>query len=365
MTDEKPYIERLELRGYKSIRDATVDFAKLNVLIGANGAGKSNLFSFFSLLQAVLDARLDDYAGRHGGPQALLFLGPKITNDIIASVTVSGDTWRVPFRQRLAFRPPDALFSLAVQPGFDEKDAIFLDHGSTIGKGEGRGHHGDAILSTLKDRLAVYHFDDTSLKGPLRTTTSVEDNKRLSGDGANLPAMLYLYKQRNPTVYDRIVRTIKKIMPQFEDFVLEPRRLDPSRILLNWRQKGSDYLFGPHQFSDGSLRAIALLTVLLQPESDLPDVIVIDEPELGQHPRAIEIIAGLIRSVSVRAQLIVATQSQTFLNYFEAPEIITVEAHGGESSFRRLDAEKLKDWLEDYSIGELWQRNVLGGGPLP
>jgi predicted ATPase len=154
-------------------------------------------------------------------------------------------------------------------------------------------------------------------------------------------------------------------MPEFDDFDLEPSRLNPNDLLLNWRKQGSDYLFGPHQISDGSLRAMAIVTLFLQPENELPDVIILDEPELGLHPHALEIVAGLMRSASLKAQVIVATQSQNLLNSFEPAEIITVESHKGQSQFRRLLADQLKEWLEDYSIGELWQRNVIGGGALP
>ncbi len=168
-----------------------------------------------------------------------------------------------------------------------------------------------------------------------------------------------------PMVYDRIVSTMRKVLPEFGDFELGPSRLNPNDIILDWRKQGFDYLFGPHQISDGTIRAMALCTLFLQPENFLPDVIVLDEPELGLHPNALEIIAGLMRAASEKAQVIVATQSQTFLNFFEPDEIVIVESQKAESRFDRLDPEKLKDWLEDYSIGDLWQRNVIGGGPLP
>jgi predicted ATPase len=184
-------------------------------------------------------------------------------------------------------------------------------------------------------------------------------------DAGNLAALLYAYGQKNQLVYRRIVSTIKKVMPEFADFDLQPDRLNPKEIALNWRQQGSDYLFGPHQVSDGTLRAMSIITLFMQPDTDLPDVIILDEPELGLHPYALEIIAGLIRAASLKSQVIVATQSQTFLEHFQAPDIVVVESKAGASQFRRLDADQLKDWLAYYTIGELWEKNVLGGGPLP
>ena len=148
-------------------------------------------------------------------------------------------------------------------------------------------------------------------------------------------------------------------------FALDPQRLHPSNILLNWRQRGSDYLFGPHQLSDGSLRAMALATLLLQPEAELPDLIVLDEPELGLHPYALEIVAGLIRAASSTVQFVVATQSESFLGHFDVSEVLVAESRADGSHFRRLSAQELAVWLKDYSLAELWRRNVLGGGPLP
>jgi predicted ATPase len=150
----------------------------------------------------------------------------------------------------------------------------------------------------------------------------------------------------------------------FDDFVLEPSRLNPNSILLNWKQLGSDYVLGPHQMSDGSLRAVALIAALLQPDDNLPDLLVLDEPELGLHPYAISILAGLIRAASSKTQVVVSTQSAALVDEFAAEEVIVVESENQQSRFRRLDPEMLKDWLSEYSLGELWEKNVIGGGPL-
>jgi predicted ATPase len=228
----------------------------------------------------------------------------------------------------------------------------------------------EPISQTMRETISflgqfrVFHFHDTSETAKIRQPGYIEANRQLYSDGSNLAAMLYLYQQTKPTVYRRIVATVRKILPGFEDFVLEPQRLYLRNILLNWRQGGSEYVFGPHQLSDGTLRAMALITLLLQPQEDLPAVIIVDEPELGLHPHAVEIITGLIRAASLKTQIILTTQSTTFLDHFDTEEIIVVDYEQGNSLFRRLDADQLKDWLEDYSVGELWEKNVLGGGPL-
>jgi len=221
------------------------------------------------------------------------------------------------------------------------------------------------ILSRLINSCRVYHFHDSSAEAPVRLSGFIEDNTYLRPDARNLAAILYRYRQTVSTrpVYDRILSTIQQINPRFGDFVLEPRALNPSQIMLNWREKGRDYMFGPHQLSDGTLRVMALATLLLQPEKELPGILLIDEPELGLHPYALGVIAALLRKVSHYSHVIVSTQSAELLNFFEPEEVIVVDRKKEESEFRRLNALELSSWLEDYSLSELWEKNVLGGGP--
>jgi len=302
VADDEPFLERLKLTGYKSIREAELEFTGINVLIGANGAGKSNLASFFSFLSAALDGKLDDYVGRHGGPNALLHFGARQTSEIIVAATMRTAAGAGTLHQRLGFRAPDSLFysanHAATPPGVDRSNEMPIDSVCAVVKNAGHGYPQQLIYCGLKDSVATYHLVDTSLTSPIRTEGYVEDNKRLNSNGSNLAAVLYRYKRTKEKVYRRIRSTVQKVVPSFDDFVLEPRELNPRNILLNWWQLGKDYLFGPHQFSDGALRAISLITVFQQPEDEMPNLIVVDEPELGLHPHAMLIISGLIRAAS-------------------------------------------------------------------
>ncbi len=272
MAETRPFLERLRLSGYKSIREADVEFTRLNVLIGANGAGKSNLVSFFSLLSAALDARLDGYVGRHGGPNALLHFGAKATNEIVVAATVRTTAGTGVLHQRLAFRAPDTLAYSAnhagAAPGADRADEQIFDGLCAVVKESGKAHPGSLVYYGFKDGMATYRLVDTTLTSPVRTEGYIEDNKRLNWNAGNLAAVLHRYKKNKAKVYQRIRTTVRKIVPAFDDFVLEPRELNPSHILLNWKQLGCDYLFGPHQFADGALRAIALITLFQQPQSE-------------------------------------------------------------------------------------------------
>jgi predicted ATPase len=366
-------LNTIEVKGYRSIKSIKLELRSLNILIGPNGAGKSNFVSFFKMLNEMMGGRLQQYIGISGRGQSLLYFGPKVTPQMEGRLEFAADKGTNWYDMRLFHAAGDTLIFAEETLGFLRTSSIDprpvpLGMGHQETRIEEEANRGEPTAKTLRHLLnqcRVYHFHDTSPTARARQYGYIHDNRWLMPDAGNLAAMLFAYRERASVVYRRIISTVRKIMPEFEDFSLAPSRLNPNDIMLNWRKRGNDYLFGPHQISDGSLRAMAICTLFLQPEDDLPDVIILDEPELGLHPHALEMVAGLIRAASSRTQVIAATQSQNFLNFFEPQEIITVEAYDGQSVFRRLDPDQLKDWLEDYSIGELWQRNVLGGGPLP
>jgi predicted ATPase len=223
-----------------------------------------------------------------------------------------------------------------------------------------------ALVRKMRHEISQYglfQFHDTSETARMRGNCELHHNRYLMNDGSNLAAILYKLQQTQLSYYERIVDTIQQIAPFFKEFILEPLLLNPNYIHLHWRSRHSTYEFGPHQLSDGTLRTIALITLLLQPESDLPTLLVLDEPELGLHPYAITVITSLIRSASVHSQIILATQSSTFIDHFDPTEVVVVEQQQGVSSFKRLESESLTEWLEEYSLSELWDKNVIGGRP--
>lgn len=368
-------LKKIEIKGYRSIKDASLELRSLNVLIGANGAGKSNFVSFFKMLNEMMAGRLQEYIGKTGRGQSILHFGQKVTPQLEAWLEFEERDALDTYYLRLFHVAGDTLLFADETLDYKKQDrerphrepmSLGGGHAETrIGDMATQGNATARAFRHILNDCRVYHFHDTSPSARIRQFCYLNDNRWLMPDAGNLAAMLYAYGRQSEMVYKRIVSTVQKILPEFDDFDLNPDRLNANDIILNWRKRGSEYLFGPHQISDGTLRAMALCTLFLQPESDLPSVIILDEPELGLHPHGLEIVAGLMRAVSAKTQVIVATQSQTFLNFFEPAEIVTVESHEGRSQFRRLESDRLKDWLDDYTIGELWQRNVLGGGPLP
>ena len=247
--------------------------------------------------------------------------------------------------------------------GPSKADWISLDPGHKEAEIANRAGEGDRTATTilwLLKNCIVYHFHNTSESARIRNRWEIDDNHFLKEDGGNLAPFLYRIKESSPLSYRRIIETIRLILPFFDDFILEPIG---DSILLQWREPGSDLTFSSSNASDGTLRIMALITLLLQPDEMIPPVLILDEPELGLHPYAINIVAGLLNSVSTHSQVIAATQSMTFIDHFNPEDIVVVDREERESTYKRLDPDHYKDWLAEYSIAELWEKNVIGGRP--
>jgi len=366
-------LKRIQLRGFKSIKSMDLELRALNVMIGANGSGKSNLISYFKLLHAMVTRNigLDVFVTESGNSQSLLHHGSKITPRIDGELVYENDHGEYLYTQSLLAAPRDRLAFgeenidlVAVNTGQRVNLRLAMGEGYLVSRLDDWAYQGDPgafAFGPLFRQSRPFHFNDTSSTSPIRQSVYAEDNQKLSADGRNLAAVLaWLKTGEDKRPYQRIISTIKLIAPYFGDFEFA----DGGRQrLLDWHEKGSDILFGPHQISDGTLRAMCLITLLMLPHDQLPSIIIVDEPELGLHPYAIEIVASLFKSAAERTQVLVSTQSTAFLNHFEPEDIVVVDRVGKESRFSRPDAGKLREWLEDYTLGEVWEKNVIGGGP--
>ena len=368
-----PKINRLRLYGYKSIREAEIEFGSVNVLIGANGGGKSSLVSFLQLLSETVSGGLQAFVARHGCACSLVFHGQDRTPEVRAVLEFDTDEGMGLYEMRLHYAAGDTLIFASESLQFQRAGMSLPPQPVSLGAGHlesrirdeaSKGQPNAKVFRHLLNTCRVYHFHDTSSAARVRQAGYINDQQLLMYDAGNLAAFLYGLKNAPESgAYRRIVGTIQLIAPFFEDFDLEPTGPNGREIFLNWREKGSDQLFGPHQLSDGTLRAMCLVTLLLQPADTLPTLIIVDEPELGLHPYALRIIADLFQSVSGQTQVLVSTQSSTFLDHFDAEDVIVVDRHADGSVFSRPDPEKLNVWLEEYSLGEVWEKNVLAGGP--
>ena len=364
---------RIQLFGFKSIKSLDLEIRPLNVMIGANGAGKSNLVSFFKMINEMMGGRLQQFIATSGRAASVLHYGPKVTPQMEARVVFEVDNGQGTYFMRLFHAAGDTLifaeerleFLRADWPGKPQRVDLGAGHAETrIAEKAEEGDRVARVFRHLFNNCRVYQFHDTSQTARPRQYCYVGDDRWLMPDAGNLAAVLNRLKNSDdPRAYRRIVGTIRQIAPFFADFELEPSGPSGKDVILNWREKSSDQVFGPHQLSDGTLRAMALITLLLQPQDELPGVIVIDEPELGLHPFAKNVLASLMRKASHHCQIIVATQSAGLLDPFEPEDVVVVERDDGGSVFTRQTGESLAEWLAEYSMRELWEKNVLGGGP--
>ncbi len=365
-------LDKLTIEGFKSIRSLTdFELKPLNVLVGANGAGKSNLVSFFRLLRAMADQGLEAFVADQGGGDGFFFLGPKYTKTIHGLLTFGPNQYEFRLKpaagsskliiedERMCFTPSGS-WNVIAQGTLESALKDRRDDKSTLWpRAHGVGYHVYQAVSGW----TVYHFHDTSNTASVRREWTVRDHDELRPDAANLAAFLFKLREAEPAAYGTIRDTVRLVAPFFDDFLLRPRKAGPDEnILLEWQQKGSTYPFHPSQLSDGTLRFICLATALLQPKP--PTTMIFDEPELGMHPYATSVLAGLFKqAAAANRQLLVSTQSALLLDYFAPEDVVVVDRVEGASTFRRLERDDLSEWLKQYSLGELWQKNVFEGGP--
>jgi predicted ATPase len=362
-------IVKIQIKGYKSIRDITIELKPLNILIGANGVGKSNFISFFRLLHNLYEQRLQNYAMQQGANN-LLHFGRKTTESIYGKLFFKDSPDSVDSNSYYFEVTPtedDSLFIEREGSGYlakweDDTKNYFYNIDRKESHIKDSATYRDRYLRYYFQSFKIYHFHDTSPSAPLRSSCQIDDNIILKENGSNLPAFLYLLQERYSKHFKRIEKVIKSVVPFFERFELKPDRLNPERIKLEWLEiNHPENYFNANHFSDGTLRFIALCTLLMQP--NLPKTILIDEPELGLHPVAIKKLAGIIRKASAKTQIIISTQSVTLVDNFTPEDILTVDREGNQTILSRLDGEGLTEWLDDYSLGDLWNKNVIKGQP--
>ncbi|KYC43764.1 chromosome segregation protein SMC [Scytonema hofmannii PCC 7110] len=357
-TNRDKQLSRIILKGFKSIARCDLELSRVNVLIGANGAGKSNFIGFFRMIQQLLEQNLQVFVSRQGSPDALLHFGRKTTQQLEFQLYFGNNGYFATLEptqdNRLMFAKESFWWDMS-----GERE-IGRGHFETLAFVDTRIGIDEYVLSAMQ-QWRVYHFHDTSDSAYVKQLHGINDNIYLRSDARNLASFLYLLRDRNPASYQKIIKTIRLVAPFFGDFYLRPSPQNKEFIELEWFERGQDVPFKAHLLSDGTLRFVCLATVFLQPEELQPETILVDEPELGLHPYAIAILASLIRTT--KKQVIVSTQSVELLNEFDANDVIVVDRHEEKSSFRRLVKHDLEEWLEDYSLGELWKKNVVGGRP--
>ncbi len=365
-------LREISISGYKSVspnHPLTIELDNINIFLGANGSGKSNIISFFKMLNFMMSGSFQLFVEKAGTSQVFLHYGAKHTTNIKGKLCFENNTHIDHYSFHLAYATPDRLIitSEEVEWGRKDQKSQIIQLSSDFKESAITNKHNNKtvrIIHRILTNCKVYQFHDSSLESPIRQSSPVDIANYLQAEGNNLASFLYYLQKNYRSNYDKIVSYISLIMPQFKDFYLKPN--ERGYVSLKWVDVfPNDYVLLPEQFSDGTIRFIALATLLFQPKETMPNVIIVDEPELGLHPFAIGQLAEMIKEASKNAQIIVATQSPGLVDEFKTNQITIIEANkeSGYSTAHKLNEEELKDWLENYSLSELWDKNVLGGRP--
>ena len=382
-------IKAVRISGFRSLADVELlDLPNAAVLIGANGSGKSNILCFFEMLGAMAGGGLAEFVARRGGADAQLFRGSKETPRMEAEIELCfGGDYCHGYRFALSRAANDRLYfsEEMIRPYPDKERWLSLGNGHsesmlpTAARGEipGVGITSPEIVANQFRRFSVYHLHDTSDSSGFTKSWDASDSLRLRPDGGNLAPVLREMKRVAPDLLDRIQRQIARVLPVFEGFDIEEGY---GRVTLRWKGKGWDGLFGSHLTSGGSLRFFTLATLLNLPPEGAPkvtpegppevtpealrDVILLDEPELGLHPAAVSLVGSMIQSLAAEQQIIVATQSPLLVDAFGLDEVFVLDLEDGRTEVgSRLEPAEYKDWLDGFSAGEIWEKNLIGGRP--
>ena len=366
MTTPKAHLKRVQIQGFKSIASLDLKMNPINILIGANGSGKSNFISLFSFLRHLSEGKLQTYVEQNGFANTFFHFGAKTTKIISLKLDVGSNGYHAEFVHGEA---NDALVFQQEHCTFTGSNKTFsirgrLGESGLLPGSEAESSYVSKYTREYLNECRVYHFHDTSSSATFKQAQQLSSNTYLQNDAANLGAFLYLLKQEYPASYQDILAAIQTVAPFFHDFYLVPQgREGDESILLRWTHREHDAPFSANQLSDGTARFICLATLFLQPEEFRPSTIVLDEPELGLHPAALEVLAEIIEVTAKTTQVICSTQSVTFANFFEPEDFIVVDQEKGVSQFVRLEKARLQAWLEDYGMGDIWMKNLIGGRP--
>ena len=361
---------RIELENLLSFKHLDFEMRPLNVLVGPNAAGKSNLIRALGLVQGLPTRNLAQVIGGGGGPRSWI---NRRTGGVARIRLVGTDDF--PFDYILWFQGLEQSWAIIREnyAGVFERsqdqvtlgspDKFMMESavpGFASVLSEIRHPNEPALtkLAVALENIRLYREFVTGPRAQARSGTSsslLADH--LDEDGANLA--LRLNELDLQVGLQSINRTMGRLFELFSDVKVLTRG---GTTQLYIREKGLDDYFAATSLSDGTLRLLCLLTVLLDPNP--PPLICIEEPETGLHPDAIRDVAGLLAEVSTRTQIIVTTHSPALIDALsDQPEAVAVceRDFDGFTQIRRLQGSKLTEWLERYTLGELWQKGEIGG----
>jgi len=360
------HIHQIKLKGFKSIKSLDLKMSPINILIGANGAGKTNFISLFTFLRSLSEGKLQTYTEKQGYANTFFHFGSKLTKKIIIDIDIGNNGYHAEFihsenNDALVF---DTEYCTVSTSKYQWAIKGQLGESGLLPGSESDSDYVRKYTREFLQKCRVYHFHDTSPTAGFKQAQKLSSSAFLNSDASNLAPFLRFLRDRHPPSYQDIISAIQTVTPFFHDFYLEPRgEKGDESLLLRWTHRDHDAPFSANQLSDGTARFICMAALFLQPEAYRPSAIILDEPELGLHPAALIVLSEMIKTASKKNQVICSTQSVAFANQFEPDDFIIVDQKKGVSTFKRPDKKFLEYWLEDYGMGDIWTKNLIGGRP--
>ena len=376
--------ECLHVEGYRRLRSLTVDLRPLNVLIGANGVGKTSLLEVFSLLGAGAEGRLEPRLASLGGLNEVLTRDRATHLGFDVRMTSAE---RAPLNYHLEIAPKGQSYQIVEEALTQHSDPLAptpfkhiqargLDVRYSTPKHKGllrpTWEHSplETALSQVpkmyeeperfRSRLAscgLYGLIDVSPRSPVRLPQAMRPVTIPGPSGDDLVSYLFFLRESEPARYDVLTDTLEAAFPDFERLSFPP--VAAGTLALTWTDVNFQSPMYMHQLSEGTLRFLWLAALLQSPS--LPAVMLIDEPEVSLHPYLLCLLVSLLREASLRTQLVIATHSDRLIRFLDPAEVLVCDSTEGETTVTWADTMDLERWLADYTLDELWMMNVIRG----
>jgi predicted ATPase len=380
-----PGFSRLKVSGFRRLSDLNIKLRPLNVLIGANGVGKSSFLDVIDLLAASAGGNLQSTITNLGGMPSLLTADGK-TNGLSFTLWMDQEN-ASPLEYELRLVSETVGYLIAHEHLIQQQNlslpgplkyidvngpSVRYSRDGTLAAPNWEYKAQESALSQvprtypeaegfrrlLADVSEVYHGLDVSVRSPVRTPQTLSPAKTPGIDGEELVSCLFTIRETARERFDAIEDALRAAFPAFERLDFPP--VAAGRLTLTWREHGLASAFYASELSEGTLRFLWLATLLQSP--GLPNVTLIDETEVSLHPEMLRLLADLMREASARTQLIVATHSDRLVRFLEPKELIICDRNeNGGMTARWADDLDLGAWLEEYTLDQLWSNGVLGG----
>jgi predicted ATPase len=354
------YIRTLRLSGWRSIVDETIELGPLNVVVGGNGSGKSNLLSVFRVLNAMIGGRLqslfaadravddatDDWI--HHGVNRAKAIAVSLVLQTRTGVSTYGAAWERAGDGRMPFVDERIGF---MRDGREEPYQRLLGDGhleTQLSDVSNRGDHTARVIHNFLARSRFYSFSDLSADSLVRRPCPVQQNRFLAPNGQNAAAVLWRYQREHPDVFERIEAVVRQAFPEIQS-ILPRLSPDGKLVSIDWKRRGTGNRFSLHTVSNGAILFLLMAMLTCQPSAELPLIMAIEEPELGLSPRGIDQLAELMRQASQECQILVTTHSPYLVDACDTEHVIVASQQNHQSQFRRLSDTALEAWLDEYT----------------